>query len=180
MPSSRASDEHRTETAAEPQGQPPPSPPEQEAPEHDLAGELARMEDRYKRAVADLDNYRKRAARDLERLAAERRDALLADWLEVVDAVERALSQRPDSALGAGLQAVLEQMDAILARQGVERIGRPGERFDPELHEAIGVRETGEAPDMTVVEVARSGFKLRDRILRPAQVIVARPRLTDS
>jgi molecular chaperone GrpE len=65
-------------------------------------------------------------------------------------------------------------MEAILARQGVQRVGRPGERFDPERHEAIGVRETTEVPDHTIIEVARSGFAIGDRVLRPAQVIVAR------
>jgi molecular chaperone GrpE len=72
-----------------------------------------------------------------------------------------------------GLRAVLEQMEAILARQGVERIGAAGERFDPERHEAVGVQPTTELPDRTVVEVARSGFARGDRVLRPAQVIVS-------
>jgi molecular chaperone GrpE len=69
---------------------------------------------------------------------------------------------------------VLEQMEAILARQGVTRMGSPGEQFDPERHEAMGVVETVEAPDHSIVEVARSGYMLGDRVLRPAQVVVAR------
>jgi molecular chaperone GrpE len=69
---------------------------------------------------------------------------------------------------------VLEQMEAILERQGVQRLGAVGERFDPERHEAIGVRFTDDVPDQTIVEVARSGFALGDRVLRPAQVIVSR------
>jgi molecular chaperone GrpE len=78
--------------------------------------------------------------------------------------------------LAEGMRAVLEQMDAILARNGVQRIGAAGERFDPERHEAVGVREADDVPDQTVVEVARSGFAVGDRVLRPAQVIVARRR----
>ena len=69
---------------------------------------------------------------------------------------------------------MLEQMEAILARQGVSASARPASRFDPERHEAVGVRETDEVPDRTVVDVARSGFALGDRVLRPAQVVVAR------
>jgi molecular chaperone GrpE len=138
------------------------------------AEELARMEDRYKRALADLDNYRKRSARETERRVAESREALLRDWLEAVDSVERALQMAPEDPLFEGLRAVLDQMETILARQGVERIGEAGERFDPERHDAVGVRPSSEVPDFTVLEVTRSGFALGDRVLRPAQVVVSR------
>jgi len=79
----------------------------------------------------------------------------------------------PTNELATGLRAVLEQMEAILERQGVRRIGAPGERFDPELHEAVGVQEKDEVPDRTILEVARSGFGSGDRLLRPAQVVVS-------
>jgi molecular chaperone GrpE len=81
--------------------------------------------------------------------------------------------QGPASELAVGLRAVMEQMEAILDRQGVERIGAPGDRFDPELHEAVAVADGGDAPDRTIVEVARSGYALGDRVLRPAQVVVS-------
>jgi molecular chaperone GrpE len=154
--------------------QPPDSPPAEAGATEELRAELARMEDRYKRALADLDNYRKRAARDVERLIGERREALLRDWLEVVDGMERALQQHPEGPLNEGLRAVLGQMDAILARQGVQRVGQPGEPFDPARHEAIDVRVTDDAPDRTVIDVVRSGYAMDGRVLRPAQVIVAR------
>jgi molecular chaperone GrpE len=141
-----------------------------------LTDELARVEDRYRRALADLDNYRKRSAREVERRGVELREALVRDWLEVVDSVERALRIEPQSPLYEGMRAVLDQIEAVLARQGVERIGTVGERFDPERHEAISVRETDEADDRTVLEVARSGFAVGDRVLRPAQVVVSRRR----
>jgi molecular chaperone GrpE len=146
----------------------------EETPERDLTAELAQMEDRFKRALADLDNYRKRAARELERLVEERGDAALREWLEVVDGVERALQQQPENPLYEGLQAVLEHMDSVLARQGVRRIGEAGEPFDPTKHEAVEVRETEEAPDRSVVAVVRSGYARGDRVLRPAEVVVAR------
>jgi molecular chaperone GrpE len=97
------------------------------------------------------------------------------EWLEAVDSMERALGMaEPTNPLAAGLRALLEQMEAILERQGITRIGAAGEQFDPELHDAVGVVETDEVPDRTVVEVARSGYALGDRVLRPAQVIVSR------
>jgi molecular chaperone GrpE len=145
-----------------------------EAPERDLAAEVERLDDRYKRALADLDNYRKRTARDAERRVAENTEALLREWLEALDSVERALLMaETGSSLAVGLQAVLEQMEAILERRGVRRIGAPGEPFDPERHDAIGVVGAEGVPDGTIVEVARSGFAMGDRVLRPAQVIVA-------
>jgi molecular chaperone GrpE len=140
----------------------------------DLEGELAQMEDRWKRALADLDNYRKRSARETERRIAESREAQLREWLEVVDSLERALFMQPEDPVVEGLRAVLEQMEAVLARQGVTRMGAAGEPFDPERHEAVGIRPTNEVPDRTVVEVARSGFNVGDQVLRPAEVVVAR------
>ena len=166
MPSSRASEEQQQEQR---QGEPAP-----EAPERDLAAELAQMEDRYKRALADLDNYRKRAGREAERRITAQSDAQLREWLEVVDSIERAVLMEPDDPVVTGLRGVLEQMESILARHGVHRIGAAGEQFDPERHEAVGVRETGEVPDQTVLSVARSGFTRDGRVLRPAQVVVSR------
>jgi molecular chaperone GrpE len=138
--------------------------------------QLAETEDRYLRARADLDNYRKRAERDLERRVREQADELLRGWLEVVDSVERALVLAPqDAGLDEGLRAVLEQMQAILARHGLTRIGEVGERFDPERHDAIGVVTNRGSTADAVAEVARSGYSAGDRVLRPAQVVVARP-----
>jgi molecular chaperone GrpE len=139
-----------------------------------LSEEFARLEDRYKRALADLDNYRKRAARETERRAAEAREAVLLDWLEVVDSVERAVQMEPEGPCAKGLRAVLEQTDAVLARQGAQRIGAPGDQFDPERHDAIAVQASERVPDRTVLAVERSGYALGDRVIRPAQVVVAR------
>jgi molecular chaperone GrpE len=139
----------------------------------ELTDKLAQTEDRYKRALADLDNYRKRSIREIDRRVAEDREAVLRDWLDAYDSVERAVRMEPENPLFDGLRAVLEQMEAILARQGVSRMGEAGEPFDPERHQAIGVRETEEVPDRTVVEVVRPGFALGDRVLRPADVVVS-------
>ena len=161
MPSSRESEE-TTEVS------------EAEAPA-DLSGELAAADDRYRRALADLDNYRKRSARDADRRVQDARATVVRDWLDALDSVERALrSAEPESSLFQGLRAVLDQMDAILAREGVQRVGAIGDRFDPERHQAVGVHATTDAPDSSVVDVARSGFALGEQVIRPAEVIVAR------
>ena len=168
MPSSRESD-----AAQRPNAGPPPEPePAQSAGE--LTEELARLEDRYKRALADLDNYRKRTAREIERLVTEAKESALRDWLEAVDSVERAARMEPAGPCAEGLRAILEQMDSVLARQGAVRIGAAGDRFDPERHEAVAVQPSTDLPEHTVVAVERSGFALGDRVVRPAQVVVAR------
>jgi molecular chaperone GrpE len=138
-----------------------------------LTAELAAIEDRYKRALADLDNYRKRSEREIERRVAQTRESQLREWLDVVDSVERAVRLEPPPC-SEGMRALLEQMDVVIARQGVERIGAPGDRFDPERHEAIAVQPSDEVPDRTIVAVQRSGYAMGDRVIRPAQVVVAR------
>jgi molecular chaperone GrpE len=133
--------------------------------------EEERLDDeRYLRALADLENYRKRSAQEVERRVTEQAERLLLDWIEAVDSVDRALEMQPSD----GLRSVLGQMEAILARQGVERVGAAGDRFDPEQHEAISVQESDEVPDRTVLDVARSGYRHGERVLRPAQVLVSR------
>jgi molecular chaperone GrpE len=139
-----------------------------------LNDELARIEDRYRRALADLDNYRKRAAREVERRTAEVREAMILDWLDVVDSVERAMQVEPEGPCQEGLLAVMQQMDSVLQRHGVTRTGAPGETFDPERHDAVATQAAGATPPHTVVQVPRSGFALGDRVIRPAQVVVAR------
>jgi len=140
----------------------------------ELMDELARVEDRYKRALADLDNYRKRATREVDRRVTEAKQSALDDWLQVVDSVERAIQLEREGPCYEGLRAVLAQIDSVLDRQGAQRIGAPGDQFDPARHEAVAVRATGDLPDRTIVEVQRSGFAQGDRVIRPAQVVVAR------
>jgi len=147
----------------------------------ELEAEVARLDDRFKRARADLDNYRKRTAKDVERLVAERTDALIGDWLEVADSVGRALAMDGEGDVGDGLRAVRDQIESTLARQGVERAGEIGDAFDPERHEAVDVRPVADVPDRTVVEVIRPGYVREGRVLRPALVAVAqRPRDGDA
>jgi len=173
MPSSPGTDRHDTASGA-PSIEEPEAPERREPSQAEHEAEIARLEDRYKRALADLDNYRKRSAREVERRVEEGRDALLREWLEAVDTVERAARMDPDGPLGQGMRALLDQIEALLARRGVQRIGEAGEPFDPERHDAVEVRVTTDAPENTVVDVIRAGYAVDGRVLRPAQVAVAR------
>lgn len=137
-----------------------------------LREELARTQDRYQRALADLENYRKRMQREGDRRAAEARDSELREWLEALDSVERALQLEPDD---PGLIAVLQQMEAILARHNVRRIAEVGEAFDPQRHEAIAVQPSTDVPDRSILAITRSGFgHPNGDVLRSAQVVVAK------
>ena len=173
MPSSPGTDRRDTASGAPPVEEAE-APERREPSQAEHEAEIARLEDRYKRALADLDNYRKRSAREVERRVDEARDALLREWLEAVDTVERAARMDPDGPLGQGMRALLDQIEALLARRGVERIGEAGEPFDPERHDAVEVRMTTDAPENTVVDVIRAGYAIDGRVLRPAQVAVAR------
>jgi molecular chaperone GrpE len=170
MPSSRAS-EHESAQESAPladNGDP------REAEIVELRERVAQLDDRHKRALADLDNYRKRSVQLTANRIDEAADAMLREWLEAVDSVERALRMENGSPMSEGLRGLLDQMEAILERHGVERIGAPGEPFDPSRHEAVAVHPAGNVPDRTIVDVARSGWARGDRVLRPAQVVVSR------
>jgi molecular chaperone GrpE len=176
MPSSRASDQQQADQQPEQQAQQPgagaPGDGAQEAAA--AQAEVARLEDRLKRALADLDNFRKRTSRELDRRTAEAADAVVRDWLEVADSIDRAQAARPEGAPDADLGAVADQIAATLAREGVTRSGERGEAFDPERHDAVDVRLSPDAQDRTIFDVARAGYERGGRVLRPAQVVVAR------
>jgi len=160
-------DQHLDQPVDEAAGAPPAREPAE------LAVELERLRDRWLRARADLENYRKRTDQEVERRVGDVRGRLLLDWLEVVDSVDRALQLDQGRGTEDGLRAVLGQMQAVLARHGAQRVEAAGEPFDPEVHEALGARPSGEVEPGRVVEVARAGYLVGDRVLRPAQVIVA-------
>ncbi len=141
----------------------------------ELTGRVAELEDRWRRAVADLDNLRKRVARDAGQARADERAHVAAEWLPVVDNLERALehsSANPETIV-EGVRGVRDQAVAILERLGFPRHDDVGEMFNPGKHEAVGVMPGTSAPAGTVVRVVRPGYGDGERQLRPSAVIVA-------
>ena len=142
-----------------------------------LEGTVAELEDRWRRALAELDNARKRHARELSHeVEAERRRICLA-WLPIVDNLELALEHAKDdpASIIVGVRAVRDQAVALLASLGYLRDDETGVPFDPLRHEAAEVVEDPEVPPGTVVRVLRPGYgRLPDRQLRPATVAVSR------
>jgi molecular chaperone GrpE len=142
------------------------------------AAELAAERERYLRLRADFDNFRKRAER--ERAEVER--YALADaarqLLPVVDNLERALAAAGSGAgdeLRRGVEMILRQLEDALKRFGVVSVPAQGERFDPSVHEAVSQEESGEVSVPTVVAEFQRGYRLNDRLIRPAMVKVALP-----
>ena len=136
---------------------------------------LAEMEDRLRRALADLDNLRKRTARELAEARASERARVAVEWLPVVDNLDRALHHADADAasLVAGIRAVRDLALSTLARLGFPRLEDVGEPFDPVRHEAVGTLDS-DAPAGTVVAVVRPGYGTPEAVLRPAGVMVAK------
>lgn len=152
------------------------SPPEAVASQSDSAAELAKLEDRWRRAVADLDNLRKRYARELDRERVTERSRVAAAWLPVVDNLERAISHGGDrsDAVLEGVRSILEHALQVLEQLGYPRDAEAGVPFDPERHEVVGVVDQPDSAPGTVVEVVRPGYGEGSRQLRPAAVVVSR------
>jgi molecular chaperone GrpE len=149
-----------------------------------LRGELEDARGRILRAQAELENFRRRVQRERDE---ERRYAnlgLLRDLLPVVDNVGRAIEaaeRTPDTAsLLEGLKLVAQLLVAVLTQHHCTRIAPLGEPFDPHLHQAISQQPTSEHPANTVTTVVQNGYLLHDRVIRPAQVVVAIPALADA
>jgi molecular chaperone GrpE len=142
-----------------------------------LRNELAEANERLLRTQAEFENFRRRTRREIEDNAKFASQPLLRDLLPVVDNIDRALESSQLGGDGSGLlegvKMVSQQLVSVLEKHNCPRIGSPGDPFDPELHEAIGHQPSTEFPAGTVSAVARPGYKLYDRVIRPTQVIVS-------
>lgn len=142
----------------------------------DAFEKLKEEHDRRLRAVADLENYKKRVQREKEELERFGNERLLKDILPVVDNLDRALAAAPaDDPLAGGVRLVLKVLEEALGRHGVKSFHALGEPFDPKVHEAIMAVPAGDKPPGTVVLQHGRGFLLNDRLVRPALVAVAAP-----
>lgn len=169
-PPEEADREPVQETAQEPVQEP--APEEGRSVRDD---EVQRLDDQLRRALADLDNLRKRYARDLTRERTAERTRLAAEWLPVVDNLELALQHAGSDAdaVVQGIRAVHEQAVATMGKLGFPRFEAVGQAFDPVLHEAVST-VPDEAPEGTVVAVVRPGYGTLGSLLRPAGVVVSK------
>jgi molecular chaperone GrpE len=126
------------------------------------------------RLQAELENVRKRAARDVLQAGARAKAKLVSELLSVVDNLERALATAnpEEDHLAAGVRLVHEELLRVLERNGIEAYDPAGEQFDPNVHEAISMRQ-GDNGSGIVLDVVAKGYKLGDTVIRPAQVVVS-------
>lgn len=143
--------------------------------EQGLRARVAELEDRWRRTVADLDNMRKRFAREREQLREEERARAAADWLPILDNLELALQHAGADpvAIREGVQAVRDQAVDLMARLGFPQHDDTGAPFDPRRHEAVSTVVDASAKPGTVVHVVKPRYGDDTRQLRPASVIVA-------
>jgi molecular chaperone GrpE len=127
-----------------------------------------------KRVAAEFENYRKRVLRDQESLVARAHERLVKELLPVLDDLERALEAARDSgtrSVEEGVRLVHRELESALAREGLAEIDTNGQ-FDPHVHEALLSQPSSEE-EGSVIEVVQKGYRLGDRVLRPARVVVA-------
>ena len=145
-----------------------------------LRAELQERQDRFVRLQADFENFRRRTLKEREEAYQYGHQNLVKDLLPTVDNLERAIeharkSGREDlDGLLQGIDLVQRELMGVLAKHGVTEIEALGQAFDPSVHEALAQVEDPTVPASTVVQVFQKGYRLRDRLLRPAQVVVSR------
>lgn len=137
--------------------------------------------ERLLRTTADFDNFKKRAARERQDAARYANESLVQKLIPILDNFEMALAATQAGAaanaqsLAEGVAMILQQFKSTLAEAGVEEVEAAGKPFDPNLHEAVSQQESAEVPEGQVLQQLRKGYRLRERLLRPATVIVAKP-----
>ena len=149
-----------------------------EGAENAYAAEIAKWKDTALRGQAELDNYRKRVARERDEDYKRAQAALLERLLPVLDNFELGMIEvrkgDPKSPIVVGMEMIERQLKEFMSGSGVEVIDAVGSKFDPNLHEAVSQEEDKAAAEGIVIRQLRRGFRLRDRLLRAAMVVVSK------
>jgi molecular chaperone GrpE len=139
--------------------------------------EAAASQDRYLRAVADLENFRKRTIREKDELRQFAATKVMEDLVPVLDnlglALTAARQQTDVKPIVEGVSLVVDQFKSTLARHGLKELNPIGEAFDPNFHDCIAHQPSADVPEEKVMQVVRSGYTLNGRLIRPASVIVS-------
>ena len=144
----------------------------------ELESELAEARSKYLRLAADFENYKKRVRQEQLETIQHASAELIGRLLPVLDDLNNVLDHKPrgiDESWVKGLELSVRKLEEALGTHGLQAIDAVGARFDPKQHEAVGHEETTEHPEDTVVSELRRGYRLRDRVVRPALVKLARP-----
>jgi len=143
------------------------------------AASAAQYYEQWLRTAADLENYKKRAVREKQDAIKFANESLLEKLIPILDNFEMALAAASAAntsveSLQSGVTMIQQQLRSAMSNAGLEEIEASGKSFDPNLHEAISQQESAEVPEGQVLQQVRKGYKLRERLLRPASVIVAK------
>jgi molecular chaperone GrpE len=144
------------------------------------AGKADEHWDRLLRTTADFDNFKKRAAREKQDAIKFANESLLEKLIPVLDSMEMALTaaqanqSEGGNSLQAGFSMIGQQLKKVLGDAGLEEVDATDKAFDPNLHEAVAQKETLDVPEGQVVQQLRKGYKLRERLVRPASVVVSK------
>ncbi|HJT45993.1 MAG TPA: nucleotide exchange factor GrpE [Chthoniobacterales bacterium] len=164
----------------DPKGQGDSPPAEQADPQDELASvqaDLDRFRDLAMRSQADFDNYKKRSAREKDEAIKYANKSLLEKLVSIVDhfelGLEAARGEGESSPIYSGMSLVLKQLQDFLAENGLQPIEAVGQKFDPNLHEAIAHQPNAEVPEEHVITQTRRGYRFKDRLLRPSTVVVS-------
>lgn len=146
------------------------------SPDQDLESEVGRLRDALLRTRAEMDNMQKRGQRELDKARRFQVEALMRDLLPVIDGLEQGLENAGDEDQKAreGLELTYKLLLKALQDHGLEELDPVGEHFDPQWHEAMSMQPSDEAEPDTVLMVLQKGYRLHDRLLRAARVIVAK------
>ena len=169
------------------EGNPEPATGSLEAKVAELESATAEAKDRHLRLAADFENYKKRARQEQMETIRHASADLINRVLPVLDDLHSVLDHKPagiDESWAKGLELSVRKLEEALGTHGLEQIESVGARFDPNQHEAVAQEESTEHPEDTVVSELRRGYRIRDRVVRPALVKVsrapARPQETDT
>jgi molecular chaperone GrpE len=149
----------------------------------ELENKITENYDKYVRAVAELDNFRKRSIKERSELIKYAGESIARDILEVVDGLELACSGPTTGTVEefvSGVKLILDKFKNILLQHSIKGESAVGERFDPTKHEAVAMQPTSDVPSGNVLEEYRRAYFFKDRLLRPAQVVVATELSKDS
>jgi len=142
-----------------------------------LQADLERFRDLALRSQADFENYKKRSAREKEEAIKYANSSLLEKLISIVDnfelGLEAARAEGEKSPIFSGMSMVLKQLMDFLADSGLQPIDAVGQKFDPNLHEAIAHEASAKIPEGTVIRQTRRGYRMKDRLLRPSSVVVS-------
>lgn len=163
--------------ATKPAEAPAPETEQNEDGSESLQADLSRFRDLALRSQADFENYKKRAAREKDEAIKYANSSLLEKLVAIVDnfelGLEAARAEGEKSPIFSGMSMVLKQLMDFLTDNGLQPIDAAGQKFDPNLHEAIAHEPSDEFPEGIVVRQTRRGYRLKDRLLRPSSVVVS-------